>query len=1019
MLQEPRAGTGARRKRRAVCAAAAVAALAGASVTGLSAGASAAAGPTLALRVLLIGGGSGDPTTAAWESALSGEGVAYTEVTVSGAPGSETMTLPALISGSTGEFNGVVFADSPLYTFAAGQLTALDAYESAYGVRQIDGYVYPGASVGLTVVGSGALPVGNAQLTTAGLAALPELKGPVPIDTGTFGYETGVVPGAPFTPWLDNSSGQVLLGVYQHPATDAAQPNVSELEMSFNYNAAQLQWLVLAPGLINWVTNGAHLGLYRNYFGQDVDDVFIADNEWSRQYQCTPAAVDPTDPLCAAASQGNPADAPPDTQMTAADVAYVADWEKQSGITLEFAFNGIGACTAPTAAAESKAKCSGSTSVGSTSYTDPGQTIDSGYPNDAAFVNALLADQGDFTWITHTWSHMFLGCEIWQPPAVHPATAGSSGGMSPGTYGYEVTAATGYGESEPSTPLSVTVGANGSANLSWPDAANGGGPNLAALASEFSGGSGFWGYDVYREDPGSGGYGLVGQVAENPVGGGADYSFTDTGAQSPGGGPSSSAAYPTATDPGIECAGTGGADWVPASSSTPDSSIDQEIGLDDAFAKANGLTDFSTSAVVTGEHSGLENPNMPTAFANMGITAFGADGSRQPNPYTITYPGSGTVANSAPRYPSNIYYNADNWPDEINEYNSLYVSQGDSIGDGQYPGETGRCADTSSTTCLSAPATEAGILASESRIMLGHVLADNPRVGYAHQSNLIGPATQTVGGQTSDHGYTLISLINSMLSQYNAWYSAPLSQVTDTTQSQVLGEQAAWARAQAAGAVTASETGGVITIGNTSAGSVAVPVTAPAGSTVNGAAFGQSYGGNSSGWVTLGAGAGTVVSTPASFTAPAFTSAASVTGSMLASLKFPVSTSGNPTATVTESGTLPAGLKFTAGANGTATISGTPILPGNTTVTLTAKSAYGTVTQAFTIKVNLLLNLAEPAGPAASSPAAPGVSPSASAPAPAPSRTGSAGPAAPPTSKATPPAAPTSAATTAPPAKRR
>ena len=63
---------------------------------------------------------------------------------------------------------------------------------------------------------------------------------------------------------------------------------MSELSLNFNYNATQLQWLLLAPGLIDWVTQDTHLGLYRNYFGQDVDDVFIADNEWSSQYQCTP-----------------------------------------------------------------------------------------------------------------------------------------------------------------------------------------------------------------------------------------------------------------------------------------------------------------------------------------------------------------------------------------------------------------------------------------------------------------------------------------------------------------------------------------------------------------------------------------------------------------------------------------------------------------------------------------------------------------------------------------------------------
>ena len=44
----------------------------------------ATAPPELSLNVLLIGSGATDPTTAAWESALTNEGVAYTEVTAAG-----------------------------------------------------------------------------------------------------------------------------------------------------------------------------------------------------------------------------------------------------------------------------------------------------------------------------------------------------------------------------------------------------------------------------------------------------------------------------------------------------------------------------------------------------------------------------------------------------------------------------------------------------------------------------------------------------------------------------------------------------------------------------------------------------------------------------------------------------------------------------------------------------------------------------------------------------------------------
>ena len=72
---------------------------------------------TIDLRILLIGApptaGVADPTTAAWESALSTDGVQYTEVDAAGTAPNQTVTLPTLSSGTTGYFNGVVFADSP------------------------------------------------------------------------------------------------------------------------------------------------------------------------------------------------------------------------------------------------------------------------------------------------------------------------------------------------------------------------------------------------------------------------------------------------------------------------------------------------------------------------------------------------------------------------------------------------------------------------------------------------------------------------------------------------------------------------------------------------------------------------------------------------------------------------------------------------------------------------------------------------------------------------------------------
>jgi hypothetical protein len=934
-----------RKFRRSACNAVTAAVLVTMVVaTSLSLGATpseAVAPPQLNVNILLIGYGSTDPTTAAWTAALNSEGVSYTTATATGTYGAETVTLPALTSGSVGNFNGVVFADGPS-AFAAGQLTALYSYESTYQVRQLDGYAYPSPALGQTAAAGASTTLDNTDstLTAAGLAGLPSLKGTVPFASGTYGVPATFVAGSAFTPWIENTAGQSLGGVYQHPSGDP-QAGVSELSLNFDYNATSLQWELLAPNLINWVTLDTHLGLSRNYFGQDIDDVFINDNEWSSTYQCTPGATDPPDYTCPAGVANNPADTPADVQMTAADVAYVVAWEQSTGIKLNLAFNGVGACTAPTAADETTAVCNGSTVSGGTTYTDPGQAVDATMPNDAALVNALLADQADFNWVTHTWSHQFLGCNVWQPQALTSVVANASGGsFTAGAYSYEITAATAYGESEPSATETVTVGANGSVTLSWPDATNGvgadgvtKGPNLATEEADHTAGTGtgFWGYYIYRENPGATTYGLVGQVAEN--GTTPTYSFTDTGATAPGVAPGSAAGFPTATNPGIDCSSAAGS-WEPATSGTSDSSIDTEIGWDQAFAAANHLTSFDPATVVTGEHSGIENPNMPTALANVGVSTFATDASRQTTQYSLG------AAKSAPRYPSNIYYNASNWTDELDEYNTLYVDNGVSLGTG---GGTGHCTDTSSTTCIATPATEAQLIAGVTGIMMSHILDNDPRVGYAHQTDLI-------GGTDPTNGYVLLTTLDSMLAQYQSYEntSAPLYQTTDSSEANILSLQSAWSAAQAAGTVKATEQNGTVTITNTGSSAVNVPATAPAGTTVGTAAYGQAYGGELSDWTSVPAGGSLVLSEHVAPTIISANAASSIVGAPFTTTIY---TTGEPAAAMSETGNLPAGLTFVDNGNGTATIAGTAAAKSGGTypIIISASNASGTATQAFTL----------------------------------------------------------------------
>lgn len=904
---------------------------------GFAAPASAAAPPTLALKILLLGQGSTDPTTAAWQSALDAEGVPYTLVTASGGAPTQTVTLPALSSGNVGNYNGIVIADSP-NNYTAATLGPLFTYESTFGVRQLDGYMYPSPALGVTDISGGVLDGTTATLTAAGLATMPELKGPVLFDTGTFGNPATVNAGAPFTSFVNNADGSTLGGVYRHPSGADPQAGVSELSLFFNYNANQMQWLLLSSGLINWVTQNSHLGLYRNYFGQDIDDVFIADNEWSSQFQCTPGATEPPDYTCPIGVANNPADTPPDTLMNAADVAYIVKWQQATGIRLNLAFNAVGACTGPNPAPTSSAVCNGKYNA----YTDPGYVVESGAADSGALVDALLGSKAEFNWIMHTWSHAFLGCVVWQPQPLTSVAAGSGGTLTAGDYKYQITAATAYGESEPSLPQGATVAAGGSATLTWPEASNGDGttqgPTLAQEQANHTGGTGFWGYNVYRQNPGSTTYGLVGHVAENPAATSATtYSYRDAGTAA-GAAPGSGSDFPTATNPGIDCA-NGSASWNPATSADV-SSIEPQIGLDQAFAAANGLdslpaSQYTQSAIVTGEHSGVENPNMPTALDATGITTFAQDASRQPQQYKLG------GASGAPRYPSNIYYNASNWADELNEYNTLYVAQGVSLGGS---GGIGHCENTSSTTCLAAPASKDDLLKSESHIMLTHVLGNNPRVGYAHQPNLIGPDAAT--------GYTILGLIDSMLAQYNAWFTDPVTQMTDVSSAQTLARQSAWAAAEAGGKVSASVTNGVVTVANTG-DAVDIPVTVPAGTIVTdgvpttGGAFGQAYGGQRSDWINVG----TAPLVLTEHVAPTILSGASAASIVGAAFSFTVSTTGAPLPAITESGTLPAGVTFTDNGNGTATIAGTPTAGsgGSYSLGITATNTTGSATQTITL----------------------------------------------------------------------
>jgi Calcineurin-like phosphoesterase/Putative Ig domain len=90
-------------------------------------------------------------------------------------------------------------------------------------------------------------------------------------------------------------------------------------------------------------------------------------------------------------------------------------------------------------------------------------------------------------------------------------------------------------------------------------------------------------------------------------------------------------------------------------------------------------------------------------------------------------------------------------------------------------------------------------------------------------------------------------------------------------------------------------------------------------------------------------------------TPPAITSAASTTFTAGSSGTFSVTTTGSPTAALSESGALPSGVNFVDNGNGTATLSGTPASgsAASYAITITATNGIGTpASQSFTLTVN-------------------------------------------------------------------
>ncbi|MEU0967702.1 hypothetical protein ABZ357_20565 [Streptomyces sp. NPDC005917] len=340
-------------------------------------GASAATAPRIDLKVLVVD--NGDSPVAAITAQLRSEGIPYTSVNLneSGRPAITGTFLSDTVNGTPrAKFQGVVLPDEAPFGAGSAEQTALETYERTYGIPQVDAYTWAHPEVGLDYSSySGTLDGETATVTTAGRsAAFGYLDGDVAFEDNSPSVQESYgfvgTPRTGFTSYVDipvpgGTGTGSLLGEYAHDGR-------RELVLTFAYNQYQQQFRVLAQGIVEWLTQGVHLGRARNYFAVHIDDVFAPDARWDTERNCTPGDID-----CG----GTTTDTTAPIRMTTADARYAAAWEQAHGFTLDMVFNAG-------AGEEWKADNGGKD----------------------ALTDQLLADKAKYRWVNHTYTHLFLGC---------------------------------------------------------------------------------------------------------------------------------------------------------------------------------------------------------------------------------------------------------------------------------------------------------------------------------------------------------------------------------------------------------------------------------------------------------------------------------------------------------------------------------------------------------------------------------------------------------------------------------
>jgi hypothetical protein len=370
----------AQRARRWRSTAAAVTAAGLITAGAVAPGAAAAEEPRIDLKVLVVD--NGDSPVRAVTAQLRSTGVPYTTIDLNdaGRPKITESFLSDTVNGSPrAKYQGVVLPNESPFGAGSAEQTALEAYERTYGIPQVDAYTWAHPEVGLDYTSeggwAGALDGREASVTAAGKAGwFGYLDGAFRFEDNSastqesYGYVAR--PRAGFTSYVDipvpGGTGRgSLVGEYAHDGR-------RELVVTFAYNNSQQQFRLLARGIVEWLTQGVHLGRARNSFAVHIDDVFAPDSRWDTERDCTPGDFD-----CA----GGDGEGTTPIRMTADDAGYAAQWQREHGFTMDMVYN-----------------------AGS------GEEWKTQHGGTDALTDRLLADKAQYRWVNHTYTHPFLGC---------------------------------------------------------------------------------------------------------------------------------------------------------------------------------------------------------------------------------------------------------------------------------------------------------------------------------------------------------------------------------------------------------------------------------------------------------------------------------------------------------------------------------------------------------------------------------------------------------------------------------